>query len=48
MELSVQRMLMDISADLGLTIFGGDTSDAYEHLSAPNQTYLAVDGAHAD
>ena len=32
----------------GLTIYGGDTTDAYAHSPAPNDTYLVVDDAYAD
>lgn len=47
-ELLVQLMFLGISADLGFTIFGGDTTDAYEHSPASNETYLASDDAYYD
>ena len=38
-ELLVQRMFIEIAADLGLTIFGGNnTTDAYAHYSTSNET----------
>ena len=39
---------MGICADLGLTVFGGDATDAYTRYPAPNNTYLAVDDAYAE
>ena len=47
-ELPVQRVFLGIAADLGLTIFGGDATDAYAHSPAPNDTYLAIDDVYAD
>ena len=44
----VQRLFLGIAADLGLTIFGGDATDAYAHSPAPSETYLAIDDAYAD
>ena len=35
-KLPVKRILMGIAADLGLTIYGGDATDAYAHYSAPS------------
>ena len=47
-ELPVQRLFMGLCADMGLTIYGSDVTDAYAHSPAPNDTYLAVDDAYAD
>ena len=47
-ELPVQRIFLGIAADLGLTVYGGDATDAYAHSLAPNDTYLAIDDAYAD
>ena len=47
-ELPVQRLFLGIAVDLGLTIFGGDATDAYAHSPAPSETYLAIDDAYAD
>ena len=47
-ELPVQRLFLGIAADIGLTIFGGDATDAYAHSSALNETYLAIDDAYSD
>ena len=47
-ELPVQRLFMGLCADMGLTIYGGDATDAYAHSPAPTDTYLAVDDAYAD
>ena len=47
-ELPVQRIFLGIAADLNLTIYGGDATDAYAHSPAPNDTYLAIDDAYAD
>ena len=46
-ELSVQRVFLGIAANLGVTVFGGDTTDAYDHSPAPNDTYLAIDDVYA-
>ena len=35
-ELPVQRILMGIAAEQGLTLFGGDGTDAYRNSSAHN------------
>ena len=47
-ELPVQRIFFRIAADLGLTVFRGDATDAYAHSPAPSNTYLAIDDAYAD
>ena len=47
-ELPVQRIFLGIAADLGLTVYGGDATDAYAHSPAPSDTYLAIDDAYAD
>ena len=47
-ELPVQWLFLGIAADLGLTIFGGDATDAYAHSTAPSETHLAIDDAYAD
>ena len=44
-ELPVQRMFIGITAHAGLTVYGGDTIDAYAYCPAPNDTLLAVDDA---
>ena len=41
-------MFLGIAADSGLTVFGGDTTDAYAHFPAPIETYLVIDDAYAD
>ena len=35
-------MFLGTCTDSSLTVFCGDTTDAYAHSSAPNDTYLAV------
>ena len=35
-------------AQSGLTLYGGDATDAYAHSPAPNNTYLSVDDAYAE
>ena len=47
-ELPVQRIFLGIAADLGLTVYGGDATNAYAHSPAPNDTYLAIDDAYAE
>ena len=47
-ELPVQRIFLGIAADLNLTIYGGDATDAYAHSPAPNDTYLAIDDAYSE
>lgn len=47
-ELPVQRLFLGICEDTGLTIYGGDATDAYAHSLAPNDTYLQVVDAHAE
>ena len=47
-ELPVQRIFLGIAADLGLTVYGGDATDAYAHSPAPNSTYLAINDFYAD
>ena len=39
-ELHIQWMLMGIAADLGLTIYGGEITDAYAHFPAQNSNLL--------
>merc|ERR1712155_333372 len=39
---------LGIAADLGLTVYDDDETDAYAHSPAPSDTYLAIDGAYAD
>ena len=46
-ELPVHRLFLGIADDLGLTIFGGDATDAYDHSLAPSETYLAIDAAYS-
>ena len=47
-ELPVQRLFLGIAADLGLTIFGGDATDAYAHLPTPSETYLVINDDYPD
>ena len=47
-ELPVQRVFLGISADLGLTVYGGDATDAYARSLAPSDTCLAINDAYAD
>ena len=47
-ELPVQQVFLEIAADLGLTVYGGDATGAYAHSPAPNDTYLAIDDVYAD
>ena len=47
-ELPVQRIFLCIAVDLGLTVYGGDATDAYAHSPAPNDTYIEIDDAYAD
>ena len=44
-ELSIQQLFLGICVNAGLTIYGGDVTDAYAHSPAPNDTYLQVDNA---
>ena len=37
-EFPIQRLFLRICGDLGLTVFGGDTTDAYVHSPALNDT----------
>ena len=39
-ELPLQRLFLGICANAGLTIYGGDATDAYAHSPSPNNTYL--------
>ena len=41
-KLPVQRMLLGIVIDLGLTVFSGDITDAYAYSPAPNKTFLSI------
>lgn len=47
-ELPVQRLFLRNAEDLGLIVFGGDSTDAYVHYPVPNKTYLAIDDSYAD
>ena len=47
-ELPVQQVFLGIAADLDLTVYGDDATDAYAHSPAPNDTYVAIDDAYAD
>ena len=47
-ELPVQRLFLGICVDSGSTIYGGEATDTYVHLSPPNDTYLTFDDAYAD
>ena len=44
----VKWVFLGIAADLGLTVYGGDATDAYAHFPAPRDTYLAIDDAYGD
>ena len=46
--LPIQQLFLGMCADLGLIIYGGDATDAYAHLPAPNDTYLSVDEAYSN
>ena len=46
-ELPVQQLFMGLCADMGLTIYGSNATDAYAHSPAPSHTYLAIDDAYA-
>ena len=39
-----------ITTDIGLTIFGGDETDAYAyaHSPAPSEMHLVIDDAYSD
>lgn len=39
----IQSLFLGICAYYGLTVYGGDTTDAYTHSTAPNCMYLSVD-----
>ena len=41
-------MLMEITAEHGLTLFVGNATDMYSHSPAPNEIYLTIDDAYAD
>ena len=41
-ELPIQRLFLGICANTGLTIYGGDATDAYAYLPTPNNKYLAI------
>ena len=47
-DLPIQQMFMGIAAHSGLTVYGGDATDAYAHSHAPKDTSLAVDDAYAE
>ena len=47
-ELPIQRLFLGICAQSGLTIYGGDATDAYAHSPAPNDTYLALNDAYSE
>ena len=47
-ELPIQQLFLGICAQSGLTIYGGDVTDAYAHSPALNNTYLAVDDAYKE
>ena len=47
-ELPMQQIFLGIATDLSLTVYGGDTTNAYAHSLAPSDTYLAIDDAYAD
>lgn len=39
-ELPVQNLFFGVCADVGITIYGDDATDAYAHSLAQNVTYL--------
>ena len=47
-ELPVQKILLGITADLGLNVFGGDATDAYANSHAPDENFLSIDKVYAD
>ena len=47
-KLTMQQIFLRIAADLGLTVFCGNATDAYTHSLAPSDNYLAIDDAYAD
>ena len=47
-ELPIQRLFLWMCANSGLTIYGGDATDAYAHSPAPNDTYLIIDHVYAE
>ena len=47
-ELPIHQIFLGICANAGLTIYGGDATDAYAHSLAPNDTYLQVDNAYVE
>ena len=47
-ELPVQCLFMGLCADICLTIYGDDTTDAYAHSPTPTDTYLAINNVYAE
>ena len=47
-ELPVQRLFMGLCADMELTIYGVNATDAYAYSPAPSDTYLAIDDAYTN
>ena len=47
-ELPVQLLFLGICVNVGLTIYGRDTTDAYAHSPTPNNIYLQVDYTYAE
>jgi hypothetical protein len=48
-EQPIQRIFLALCASQGLTIYGGDVTDAYAHSPSPEvPTYLSIDDAYAD
>ena len=47
-EVPIQCLFLELCAHYGLTIYGGDATDAYAHSPALNDTYLAVDDAYSE
>ena len=47
-KLLVQHLFMGLCVDIGLIIYGGNTTGMYAHSPAPTDTYLAVDDAYSE
>ena len=47
-ELPIQRLFLEMCAHSGLTMYGGDATDAYAHSPDPKDTYLSVDDAYSE
>jgi hypothetical protein len=48
-EQPIQRIFLALCASQGLTIYGGDVTDAYAHSPSPElPTYLSIDDTYSD